>query len=62
MDPFAIVLEYMPLGTLYDFIYNPPPNRPTKMDANLAISLAMDVAAGMAFIHMHRLIHRFLFS
>jgi serine/threonine protein kinase len=53
MEPFAIVLEYMPLGTLYDFIFE---NRFEVISETAAISLALDIANGMAFIHMHRFI------
>ena len=58
MEPFAIVLEYMPMGTLYDFIFD----RNESLDFISAISLALDIASGMSFIHMHRLIHRDLKS
>ncbi|KAJ3212394.1 hypothetical protein HDU67_003854 [Dinochytrium kinnereticum] len=54
-NQYSIVLEYLPLGSLYNF-YNDTPKLPYPN----RLSLATDVATGMAFLHkceppvMHR--------
>ncbi|KAI8846696.1 kinase-like domain-containing protein [Chytridium lagenaria] len=43
---YSIVLEYLPLGSLYSFYTSSP-----KLPYALRLSLASDVAAGMTFLH-----------
>ncbi|KAJ3206491.1 hypothetical protein HDU67_008148, partial [Dinochytrium kinnereticum] len=54
---YSIVMEYMPLGSLHSFYTRNPSPPPPLLDR---ITLAMDVAAGMEYLHLCRppVLHR----
>ena len=56
----CIVLEYMKLGQLYEFLHDIKNNVPPSM----VLKIARDIAAGMAFMHSRSppIIHRDLKS
>lgn len=56
----CIVLEYMAVGQLYDFLHNVK----NQVLPSMVLKIARDVAAGMAYMHSHSppIIHRDLKS
>jgi len=61
MEPFCMVLEFMEKGSLYELTHSPAW---AQIDWTTRISLALDVARGMAFLHgmMPPIVHRDLKS
>jgi serine/threonine protein kinase len=56
-DPYCMVLEWMPGGSLSDELY-----RHNRLSATQLSKVAFDVARGMRFLHSRRIIHRDLKS
>lgn len=58
--PLAIVVEYCSEGDLRELLQacRPQPNRPTKLSRHDLISMAHDVAAGMAYVATKGIVHR----
>jgi len=54
---YCIVMEYCPNGQLYDVLHN---NR--VLSPALLVSWAQQIAAGMSYVHSHKIIHRDLKS
>jgi len=52
----AIVMEYVPRGSVYDLLHR----QRVKLSTEMAINMATDVARGMAFLHSAKppIIHR----
>jgi serine/threonine protein kinase len=59
MDPLCLVTEYLPHGNLFDFLHSD-----VTFDWTLRLKIAMDIAAGMEFLHSSTppIIHRDLKS
>lgn len=47
VNPYSIIMELVPKGTLYDLVNN----QEFKMDWNLRLKIALDIAQGMAYMH-----------
>jgi len=45
-EPYTIIMEYMDLGSLTSFLY-----RKKKIEWNVQLKLALDIARGMEFLH-----------
>jgi serine/threonine protein kinase len=56
-DPYCMILEWMPGGSLSDELY-----RDNRLNATQLTKVAFDVARGMRFLHSRRIIHRDLKS
>lgn len=54
---YCIVMEYCPNGQLYDVLHNDRVLSPA-----LLVSWAQQIAAGMSYVHSHKIIHRDLKS
>jgi len=54
---YCIVMEYCPNGQLYEVLHN---NR--VLPPALLVSWSQQIAAGMSYVHSHRIIHRDLKS
>ena len=54
---YCIVMEYCPNGQLYEVLRNNDTLSPT-----LLVSWAQQIAAGMSYVHSHKIIHRDLKS
>lgn len=54
---YCIVMEYCPFGQLYDYLKNGQPVPPKKM-----VDWAKQIASGMHYLHVHKIIHRDLKS
>ncbi|XP_020299603.1 mitogen-activated protein kinase kinase kinase 13 isoform X2 [Pseudomyrmex gracilis] len=54
---YCIIMEYCPFGPLYDYLRNGGPVPPEKL-----VSWSKDIAAGMTYLHAHKIIHRDLKS
>jgi len=54
---YCIVMEYCPNGQLYEFLRNNSTLAPAKL-----VSWAQQIAAGMSYVHSHKIIHRDLKS
>jgi len=54
---YCIVMEYCPNGQLYDVLHN---NR--VLSPAMLVSWAQQIAAGMSYVHSHKIIHRDLKS
>jgi len=53
-ETMCLVLEFMSLGSLYDFLQNSE----YVLDADLRLALALDVANAIDFMHAQKMIHR----
>jgi len=51
-DQYAIVMEYMPHGDLYDLL------RTKNLQWSAKLMLAIDIAAGLAYLHSRNFMHR----
>ena len=60
MDPFCMLLELLPLGSLYDYIHD----EEKALNWANVLKLALDISRGMRFMHNSNppLIHRDLKS
>jgi serine/threonine protein kinase len=58
LQPLALVLEYMCLGSLFDFLHQP--NLPVTVGWQLRLQIALDSASGIHYMHglMPPIIHR----
>lgn len=56
--PFCLVTDYLQNGSLFAFLRN----RPNELSPTERTIIALDVAAGMAYMHEQRVIHRDLKS
>lgn len=54
---YCIVMEYCSYGQLYDHLRNNPTLSPA-----LLVSWSQQIAAGMSYVHSHKIIHRDLKS
>jgi len=54
LEPFCMVLEFMSLGSLYDFLHDTE----RSIDWPTRLSLVDDIARGMEFLHVNEMIHR----
>lgn len=54
---YCIIMEYCPLGPLYDFLKKGEIVPPTTL-----VSWAKQIASGMHYLHTHKIIHRDLKS
>ncbi|KAL6059624.1 Pleckstrin y domain [Balamuthia mandrillaris] len=57
-EPFAIVLEWLPMGSLYDFIHKST----SPFSWHIVFKLAKDICRGLVFLHGQGIIHRDLKS
>lgn len=57
-NPFLIVTEYIPNGSLFDRIHD----KANKLDGTQKTIIAMGIACGMARLHFHGIMHRDLKS
>jgi Protein tyrosine and serine/threonine kinase len=56
-DPYCLVMEYMPKGSLYDVLHSALP-----LTQELRERIAMDIACGLAYLHDKNILHRDLKS
>ena len=56
-DPYCIVMEYMPRGSLYNLIHSKE-----QYAWSVSLQLAIDIGNGLAFLHSEKIIHRDLKS
>ncbi|XP_043504154.1 mitogen-activated protein kinase kinase kinase 13 isoform X1 [Polistes fuscatus] len=54
---YCIIMEYCPYGPLYDLLRDGEPVPPPRL-----VSWSKQIAAGMAYLHSHKIIHRDLKS
>jgi Ran GTPase-activating protein (RanGAP) involved in mRNA processing and transport/predicted Ser/Thr protein kinase len=54
---YGIVMEYMPMGSLYNVLHSDQP-----LDWNIRYSIATDIACGLAFLHAESIFHQDLKS
>ncbi|XP_029173027.1 mitogen-activated protein kinase kinase kinase 12 isoform X2 [Nylanderia fulva] len=54
---YCIIMEFCPFGPLYDFLRTGEPVPPVRL-----VSWSKEIAAGMAYLHAHKIIHRDLKS
>jgi len=54
---YCLVMEYCPCGQLYDALRNEK-----EVTPNLLVNWARQIAGGMAYLHLHQIIHRDLKS
>jgi len=52
--PLCVVTEYMEKGSLFDYLHNTP----FELATEKKISIANDIAAGLAFLHARNIIHQ----
>ncbi len=53
-NPYRIVMEYMPKGSLDRVLHDPQEN----LSWDLRIRIAMDISSGLAFLHCEDILHR----
>ncbi|KAL1540000.1 serine/threonine-protein kinase STY13-like [Salvia divinorum] len=51
----VVVIEYLPEGTLKNYLFE---NRKKKLSFKVVISLAVDLARGLSYLHAQRIVHR----
>jgi serine/threonine protein kinase len=56
--PFCLVTDYCAMGSLFDFLRK----RPHELSATERTIIALDIAAGMAYMHEQQVLHRDLKS
>jgi serine/threonine-protein kinase CTR1 len=57
LNPPALVMEYMQLGDLYNYLHSPEQE---QLPWSLRINLALDIALGLTFLHSQKpqIVHR----
>jgi Protein tyrosine and serine/threonine kinase/Galactose oxidase, central domain len=57
-QPRALIMEYLPLGSLFDFIHE----QPERMSWPLMLRFALDIVDGLEYLHSKQILHRDLKS
>jgi serine/threonine protein kinase len=59
---YALVMEYLPHGTLFDLLQTQGEQGEAKLPWDLRYQLALDIADGVALVHRQKILHRDLRS